>query len=58
LGDPKANSYKLNLRENKNWGKKGECGSPVIDLEGEVTGVFVGHITLIKDVLEAIDNLE
>ena len=46
------------LRENKNTGKVGECGSPVIDLEGEVTGIFIGYITFIEDVTEAIDNLE
>ena len=46
------------IRENKDWGIDGECGSPVIDLEGEVTGIFVGYITPITNIIEAIDNLE
>jgi hypothetical protein len=36
----------------------GECGSPVINLNKEVIGVFNGASTDIDIVLEAIDNLE
>lgn len=37
------------------WGKSGECGSPIIDLDGEVIGIHVGHTSDIDIVL---DNLE
>ena len=46
------------IRENKNWGKDGESGSPAIDLDGEVTAILIGYITPIERVTEAIDNLE
>ena len=40
------------------WGKPGECGSPLININGEVIGVYTGYTTDIDIVLEAIDNLE
>ena len=46
------------IQENNNWGIDGECGSPIIDLDGEVIGIHVGYISDIDDVLEAIDSLE
>jgi len=46
------------IQENNNWGVDGECGSPIIDLDGEVIGIHVGYISDINDILEAIDNLE
>jgi len=46
------------IQENNNWGLDGECGSPIIDLDGEVIGIHVGYVSDIDDVLEAIDNLE
>jgi len=46
------------IQENNNWGEDGSCGSPVIDLDGEVIGIHIGYLTDIDLVLEAIDNLE
>jgi len=46
------------IQENNNWGVDGECGSPIIDLDGEVIGIHVGYLSDIDDVLEAIDSLE
>ena len=46
------------IQENNNWGIDGECGSPIIDLDGEVIGIHVGYISDIDDILQAIDNLE
>ena len=45
------------IQENNNWGMDGECGSPIIDLDGEVIGIHVGYLTDIDSVVEAIDNL-
>ena len=46
------------IQENNNWGRDGECGSPIIDLDGEVIGIHIGYLTDIDLVLEAIDGLE
>jgi hypothetical protein len=46
------------IQGNNNWGTDGECGSPIIDLEGEVIGIHVGYLSDIDTVLRAIDNLE
>jgi len=46
------------IQENNNWGVDGECGSPIIDLDGEVIGIHVGYLSDIDNVLEAIDSLE
>ena len=46
------------IQENNNWGVDGECGSPIININGEVMGIHVGYISDIDDVLEAIDSLE
>jgi len=46
------------IQENNNWGIDGECGSPIIDLNGEVIGIHVGYLSDIDDVIEAIDNLK
>jgi len=35
----------------------GESGSPIINTDGEVLSIFTGALTLIKVVLEAIDNM-
>ena len=37
------------------WGIDGECGSPMIDLDGEVIGIHVGYTCDIDDVLDAIE---
>jgi len=52
---------KLNvLREFTADGINGECGSPIINLNQEVVGVYYGttSITSINIILEAIDNLK
>ena len=46
------------IQENNNWGIDGECGSPIIDLDGEVIGIHVGYISDIDNVIEAIDNAD
>ena len=49
---------KILIQENNNWGIEGECGSPIIDLDGEVIGIHVGYLSDIDNVLKVIDNLE
>ena len=46
------------IQENNNWGIDGECGSPVINLDGAVMGIHVGYLSDIDYTLEAINNLE
>ncbi len=46
------------IQENKNQGIAGESGSAIIDLDGEVTGIYIGYLQDIDIVIEAIDNLE
>ena len=46
------------IRENSNTGIDGECGSPVVDLEGEVTGIFVGYISPITNIIQIIDTMK
>jgi hypothetical protein len=46
------------IQENNNWGLDGECGSPIIDLDGEAIGLHVGYLQDIDIVLEAIDNMQ
>lgn len=56
LGNKYSNLNLINL--NDDWGIDGECGSPIIDLDGEVIGIHVGYMTDIDNVLEAIDSLK
>ena len=45
------------IQKNNNWGDDGSCGSPIVDLDGEVVGIHVGYKSDIDTILEAIDNL-
>jgi S1-C subfamily serine protease len=42
------------IEENNNWGEQGSCGSPIIDLDGEVIGLHVGYLQDIDIVLDKI----
>ena len=45
------------LRRYTRAGVDGECGSPIVDLSGEVVGIYTGDFVDIDIILEAIDNL-
>jgi len=47
----------IKIQENNNWGIGGECGRPIIDLDGEVIGIHVGYLSDIDTVLRAIDKI-
>ena len=46
------------LRRYTRAGVDGECGSPIVDLSGEVVGIYTGDFVDIDIILEAIDNLK
>jgi len=45
------------IQENNNWGEQGSCGSPIIDLDGEIIGLHVGYLQDIDIILQAIDTI-
>jgi len=46
------------LRRYTRAGVDGESGSPIVDLSGEVVGIYTGDFVDIDIILEAIDNLK